>query len=636
MKFIKEGGRSEMSTAAYRNRLLTSLLLSHSVPMQEMIADFGAREYVMEAIDMIRRDYRGKVELGVTGEVEDISMRMLDEAALYEQLQHDKSYDFNDMRCRIAYLLDELITKDTYLNIDDLAEVMMVSRSTVNNDLKKAKELLQKYNARIRGIPNKGIRFLGDEFSRRLVLIYEVFDYFPMGATMDKRVVEIIQDLSLKYGLSFSNKILLFKTVMISIYRIGQEQSIGKELPMYKNFEQDSEELRWFKEELEKIYAVSLAEEEIDFLSFPINTRNSAYTDEMDNEENEKLLRVIVREMIDMVETRYRIHIDEEDFYRKVRLHLMFLVNRLLFRIPVRDIFSDQIKIRFPLAFELAKTSMKVLMEKHSLMGSKVDTSYLAVYYALILDERKVLREEHERRRIAVITNRGRGTFELIRRQLMEILGDQARIDMLTVGEMLHKDLTGYQILFSTENIKTESGLPVILIEGILDQDSLSRKISELGARRLGPLEELSQLTDISVKVLHEKLTYEENVALITNDLMKNHRASEDVYERFLKKEKTSSMIYENGVAFPHLTDPEAKKISLTLGVVNPTSDRLKIIFFLLIPEIMSGKEEDTLMKIYDQIFRIITDKALVASLQEIESAMDLTEIRMKGDKVWN
>ena len=636
MKFIKEGGKSEMSTAAYRNRLLTSLLLSHSVPMQEMIADFGTREYVMEAIDMIRRDYSDTVVLEITGEVEDISMKMLDEKALYQQLQHDKSYDFNDMRCRIAYLLDELITKDTYLNIDDLAEVMMVSRSTVNNDLRKAKELLLKYNARIKGIPNKGIRFLGDEFSRRMVLIYEVFDYFPMGSTMDKKVVEIIQDLSLKYGLSFSNKILLFKTVMISIYRIGQKQLIERALPMYKNFEKDSAELRWFKEELEKIYQISLEDEEIDFISFPINTRNSAYTDQMNNEENERLLKEIVHEMINKVETRYRIHIDEEDFYSKVRLHLLFLVNRLLFRIPVRDIFSDQIKIRFPLAFELAKTSMKVLMEKHSLMGSKVDTSYLAVYYALILDERKILREEHERRRIAVITNRGRGTFELIRRQLMEILGDQAKIDMLTVGEMIHKDLSGYQILFSTENIKAENGLPVILIEGILDQDSLSRKISELGTRRLGPLEELSQMTDISVKVLSERLTYEKNVELITEDLRKNHQASSDVYDRFLNKETTSSMIYENGVAFPHLTDPDAKKISLTLGVVNPTSDRLKIIFFLLIPVTMSEKEEETLMKIYDQIFRIITDKALVRNLQEIESAMDLTEIRMKGDKVWN
>ena len=624
-----------MSTAAYRNRLLTALLLSHSVPMQEMIADFGAREHVMEAMEMIRRDYKDKVVIDITGEVEDISMKMLDEDALYDKLQHEKSHDFNDMRCRIAYLLDELITKDEYLNIDDLAEVMMVSRSTVNNDLKKAKELLLKYNARIKGIPNKGIRFIGDEFSKRLVLIYEVFDYFPMGSTSNKKVMEIIQDLSLKYRLGFSSKILLFKTVLISINRVKQGKSIGKELPMYKNFEQDSAALKWFKEELETIYNVSLEDEEIGFLSFPINTRNSAYTDEMENEENEILLREIISEMIDMVESRYRIHIDEEVFYQKVRLHLLFLVNRLLFRIPVRDIFSDQIKIRFPLAFELAKTSMKVLMEKHRLMGTKVDTSYLAVYYALILDERKINKEENQERQIGVITNRGRGTFELIRRQLMEILGDHAKIRMLTVEEMMNEDLSAYQILFSTENIKMESGLPVILIEGILDQDSLTRKISELGTRKLSALEELRKLTDISVKILNDSLSYENNVRMITDELVRKKMASDKVYERFLSKEKISSMIYENGVAFPHLIDPEAKKIILMLGVVNPTSQKLKIIFFLLIPEIMSEKDEETLLKIYDQIFSIITDRELVRNLQEIESAMDLTEIRLKGDKVW-
>ncbi|HSR04009.1 MAG TPA: hypothetical protein VLM88_05430, partial [Proteiniclasticum sp.] len=65
-----------MSTAAYRNRLFTALLLSQSVPMQEMIADFGAREYVLEAIEMIRRDYKDIVVIDINGEVEDISMKM--------------------------------------------------------------------------------------------------------------------------------------------------------------------------------------------------------------------------------------------------------------------------------------------------------------------------------------------------------------------------------------------------------------------------------------------------------------------------------------------------------------------------------------------------------------------------------
>jgi|GEM_PF-5843928 len=39
-----------MSNTAFRNKLLTYLIISNQVPMQEMIAEFGARGYVSEAI----------------------------------------------------------------------------------------------------------------------------------------------------------------------------------------------------------------------------------------------------------------------------------------------------------------------------------------------------------------------------------------------------------------------------------------------------------------------------------------------------------------------------------------------------------------------------------------------------------
>jgi len=536
------------------------------------------------------------------------------------------------MACRIAFLFYELITKDSYLNIDDLSEELMVSRSTVNNDLKKAKELLKKYNARIKGVPNKGIHFVGDEFSKRLVLIHEVFDYFPIMPQIDRDIITIIQDLTLQYGLGYINKHLLFKSIMVSVHRAKEGHAIAAHLPMYKNFEKNSSEMKWFKEELERLFSYELKDDEIDFITFPINIRTSAYTDNLGNENDEVILKEIVTQMIERVQKRFMIHVDEEEFFSKVKYHLLFLINRLVFRIPVKDIFTDQIKIRFPLAFELAKTSMYVLQEKYIIMGTKVDISYLAVYYALVLDERKMIVDKRGNRRIAIVTDRGRGIYELIRHQLHEIVGEGSVIDLLTVRDFRTRDLSKYQMIFTPETSITDSSLPVIYIEGIVDQEYLSKRISEIDHLNQSPLEELKQLTDIHVKVLGGKFTYLENVRRITDDLKNEGIASSEVYERFVEKESLSSMIYDNGVAFPHLTDEKCEEISLTLGIVNPVSDKIRLIFFLLIPETMDERQEAVLMSIYDQIFSIVSDAALIRKLHEIESAVDLTTIHMEGN----
>ena len=107
-----------------------------------------------------------------------------------------------------------------------------------------------------------------------------------------------------------------------------------------------------------------------------------------ENSENEEVLRQVVSSMLKTVRDQVMIEIDEEAFFDKVKYHLLFLINRLVFRIPNTDLYLEQIKLKYPLAFELAKISLSELNRLYQLRASADDISYLAVYYALMLDER--------------------------------------------------------------------------------------------------------------------------------------------------------------------------------------------------------------------------------------------------------
>lgn len=614
-----------MLSYANRNILLNLLLLKNNLPMEGIIGEVGSKDEVWNYVRELNNMYKNELKIDIAKNENKIMLSFYDKDKFYKNLYMRNTHDFNDFRCRIAYLFNELINKGTYLNILDLSDYMNVSRGTVNNDLRKAKSLLKKYNAEIVGVPNKGIKFNSNEFSKRLVLIYEVFDYFPSDILLNNKFMKLIESLANYYKIDSSTEYLLYKTIVVSICRIKGGNHLNFRIPMYKNFESNSEVLNNFIKKVERIFKIKFSSEEIDFISFPINIRNSSHINAMNNSQNEELLFDIVSQMLKSVEEKFMIHIDEYDFFNQVKYHLLFLINRLTFKIPVKDIFSNQIKIRFPLAFELAKMSMNVLYEQYRLVGTMVDVSYLAVYFALILDERKSNHEKNKTiKKVAVATNGGRGVFELIRRQLQEILGTNSQIDFLTVSDLVTKDTSEYGILFSTENIITDVHMPVIYINGIIDYTYLTRKINEIGNKEFSFIEDISKIVDFKVMHLDAENGYRNNVKIITNRLVEEGCVSNNIYQVFEEKDKQSSMIYENGVAFPHLTDKVIDKLSLTLGIIKPITDSLKIIFFLVIPENMNSQQEDSLMKIYDQIFTIISKRELVNNLQYVNSLEDL------------
>lgn len=91
--------------------------------------------------------------------------------------------DFNSASKRIAYLLNRLIETEDFLRMDDLSEEVGVSRGTVVKDLKTLKEMINDFDVKITGTPNKGLRIIGDELELRLLLFYFVSPYFSETKT---------------------------------------------------------------------------------------------------------------------------------------------------------------------------------------------------------------------------------------------------------------------------------------------------------------------------------------------------------------------------------------------------------------------------------------------------------------------
>lgn len=69
---------------------------------------------------------------------------------------------------RVSYLIRTLLEASDYLKIEDLAERMFVSRTTIHNDLKDVRLQLRRFQLELKSRPAYGLKLTGSEFNLRL------------------------------------------------------------------------------------------------------------------------------------------------------------------------------------------------------------------------------------------------------------------------------------------------------------------------------------------------------------------------------------------------------------------------------------------------------------------------------------
>lgn len=587
-------------------------------------------------------------------DIEELNGSMIDVAIIYynhhhyslEIINHKKFkkimdgefkqyLDFNSSHKRVAFIIHYLIEKNDYVIIDDLSEIMSISRSTLNNDIKKAKEDLNKYSVSIKGVPNKGIRIVGTEFNFRLALLYLVYDYYFSKFEVSSIISVLLDEIADEFQLNYQNKSMLKKVIAISVKRLNMKYELNEMTSLYQNYEKENDTLQRFFSLLSKEINVDISEKERDFMSFPINTGNSSSIKVIKSQEYEREIRYIFDQMIQTVEESYFINMNTEVFYNNIKHHLMLLINRLAFHIPLNDIFSDNIQLKFPLAFELAKVSTEVFKQKYQLEIDETDTSYLAVYFALFLEEAKIT-EEKNVKKIAVISNTGRGTFELVKRQLQEVVGIDTEIHHINEIDYENKNLQYYDFIVTLIPVKIEETIPVIKINSIFDREYIAREIDNINLPSHSmSTSEIDNNIDFSYFKLSKDFNYRSNVTFMIEQLVEDNLLDQDFYKRWEERENIQPMVYDNGIAIPHTVNKGNAKFVLSIGVyeeaVMSSKDKVKIIFLLGVPDILEDKQQQYLTFIYDKIFSFGTNKNDYEELLQAENDNQVKSIILKG-----
>ena len=569
----------------------------------------------------------------------------------YEQLKNEVYMhdDFmNSPNSRTVFIMQKLMNTDCPYLTDELAYDMNIGRTTVNGDLKKLRKMLEGYNIQIEGKTNTGISLKGNELDIRFFILENMYEGIYKKYPIDLDLIDAIKEIALKYELDSVSVEYFIKFFTIMIDRFLKGNPIVKLDEKYMELKENSSYIfaKEISDKISKILMTDLPEEEILFISIPIagmRTPTNAKTIEMLN--IKKDTEELISKIKDIIKQEMNINIYSEQVMQEFMYHIKFMINRMKYGFKIRGIDNEEIKNSNSVAYAVAELAADVIEKEEKIDISKEEIALMSVYFGIMIDKSNL--EKNKIYSIAIICGTGRISARVVESNLKKIIKNETVMDIYSDSKINSEILNGYDLVVSTVKLNVDTYTEIIYIKDVLDKSELKRKIELLkysDKKEISVIKGmnsimLSRLDENRFFVLDKSYSYSENVNMMIDILENEGHLDSGFKERIRKREEKSSMIFEDTVAFPHTINYASDNIELALGVVpeNMEDEKgkyIKLVFLLGLPE--DDGDDTVLVKIYDEIIKIASDKKLVNEISKIDNYKDLLMYFVKSSDLFD
>ena len=569
----------------------------------------------------------------------------------YEQLKNEVYMhdDFmNSPNSRTVFIMQKLMNTDCPYLTDELAYDMNIGRTTVNGDLKKLRKMLEGYNIQIEGKTNTGISLKGNELDIRFFILENMYEGIYKKYPIDLDLIEAIKEIALKYELDSVSVEYFLKFFTIMIDRFLKENPIVKLDEKYMELKENSSYIfaKEISDKISKILMTDLPEEEILFISIPIagmRTPTNAKTIEMLN--IKKDTEELISKIKDIIKQEMNINIYSEQVMQEFMYHIKFMINRMKYGFKIRGIDNEEIKNSNSVAYAVAELAADVIEKEEKIDISKEEIALMSVYFGIMIDKSNL--EKNKIYSIAIICGTGRISARVVESNLKKIIKNETVMDIYSDSKINSEILNSYDLVVSTVKLNVDTDTEIIYIKDVLDKSELKRKIELLkysDKKEISVIKGmnsimLSKLDENRFFVLDKSYSYSENVNMMIDILENEGHLDSGFKERIRKREEKSSMIFEDTVAFPHTINYASDNIELALGVVpeNMVDEKgkyIKLVFLLGLPE--DDGDDTILVRIYDEIIKIASDKKLVNEISKIDNYKDLLMYFVKSSDLFD
>ena len=554
---------------------------------------------------------------------------------------------------RVAYLLNDLLSRADWVTIGDLASILFVSAQSISGDLKQVECVLDHFGLKLEKRPRYGVRAVGAEMARRLCLASVVSrtmvgegalegdggELSQAVESIGSVIGDIVRDAHFNISaVSFQNLVI---HVVVALSRIRENALV----PM------SDEHLTSIRGAAEYPLAVKIAaavgeqagvelpETEVAYIAIHLAGKRtleafaSAGSDVQAIEDADvpgpsvipEETWTLVSAMLDRVWESFRFDFrDDLELHMNLARHLVPLAARLEYHLRIENPLLADIKTRFPLAYSMGVEASSVVAERYATTVSEEEMGYIALAFALALDRQKT---DAPKKNVLVVCASGVGTTRLLKQRIMRQFSD--RIGVLSVCDALHvrdRDFSSIDYVFTTVPIEFAVPVPVQRINVFLNENDV-RSINALFDRVPHESDFIDRLFSPELFIAHLEAPDRESVLRRLCDLA-IERAGIDpqLTDLVLQRERTAPTAFGNAIALPHPIRPIAASTRVCVGLLDRSLDWNGKSVQLVMLVSIGANDPDALDFFFSGTASLLSDELAVARILRDRTLASLTD----------
>ncbi|MCF0147969.1 MAG: BglG family transcription antiterminator [Clostridium sp.] len=414
-----------------------------------------------------------------------------------------KSYIFSTEE-RVGILLYELLSSNKIYNYNEFQEKLLISKTTLVNDIKRVKEWLSEYNIEIIKVSNKGFKISGDEDNIRKAMISLLIDKskYNIIETLEKiynnennsilgdikkldinkknmeYIKELVRDLERDFGVfseeDFFNLVI---ALFVIINRAGNLPINNENKSLSINYKKEYKAALEISNKIKDRFNIDLGKEEINIIVSRI----------LSGSKNEGVLFeskdyfdacYIAGKIMDNLRITFgnNFRMDNPLFESFIN-HLKSLIFRLKYNIISKNPILDTIISNYKNEFKLIKEATNFIQDKFNYILSDDEIGYIVMYIEATIEKNKK-EEIIKSKNIIIACSAGFATGRLLEAKI------KGRFDVNIVGvtsihnicRLLEKN-EKVDYIVSPVDILENYNIHVIKVSAILSNED----IKELG-----------------------------------------------------------------------------------------------------------------------------------------------------------
>lgn len=503
-------------------------------------------------------------------------------------IKNSDLYDYD----RVEYIIKKIINisstdKDT-IKLEDLADSMYVSLSTVKNDLKEVKKILNEYNLKISSKHKQGICIEASE----------------------EDIIKFIINYSNKVDNSLNIKDFLNNNIIENLFSI---KKILLDTLNYENMILTDNEFKNIVNYI-SIYLSRNNTNQSDFIKEYIKKYKSKKEKPI-SEDEQLLIRKAIKEFCRDLNIATSINLSHDKVFEECLFnHISNLYKRADLGINQYEITAGEIKLKYPFAFELGKIAKKTIEKNLNMEISEDEVENIALHIGGAL-ERIDKRDEKKVYKTIIVCTSGVGTSMLIKSKLENIFKGKLEIIKVIPSYLIdYINVLDIDFVISTVEVNLEN-VNVIKVSPMLTDKEI--KLIEKYIETENVYIDLDIQNLFSSELFFKDIkaeTRSQVIDIMSKKLVEKGYIDDTMRQSYFERETIATTEIGNMVAIPHGAKGEVYENKVAIGILKePISwevGKVRLIIMLALDKEKILDYEEVFSKIYkrvDSIAKVIS-----------------------------